>query len=226
VELDEAVGELLTTLKRLKLADNTLVIFSSDNGGIMDDGYEDVGNFDHPCNGALRGYKGSLFEGGHRVPMIARWPGRIPAGSSCDELVSLLDLTATLAALTGQTVPPGAAIDSCNVLPALLGQPHAKPGRETFVAHVGGIAGKVPLAIRQGQWKLIAEGGARPSFKDANKSNRTPLTAEDRKPFLVNLAADLSESTNVASAHPERVLEMKKLLEAIIAQGRSPAGNP
>jgi arylsulfatase A-like enzyme len=226
VELDEAVGELLASLERLKLADKTLVIFSSDNGGIMDDGYEDVGNFDHPCNGDLRGYKGSLFEGGHRVPMIARWPGRIPEGSSCDELVTLVDLTATLAALTGETVPPGAAIDSCNVLPALLGQPHDKPGRETFVAHVGGVAGKVPLAIRQGQWKLITERGARPSFKDANKSNRTPLTEEAKRPFLVNLATDPSESTNVAAANPERVLEMKQLLEAIIAQGRSPDGKP
>lgn len=226
VELDEAVGELLTTLERLKLVESTLVIFSSDNGGIMDDGYEDVGNFDHPCNGTLRGYKGSLFEGGHRVPMIARWPGRITAGSSCDELITLVDLTASLAALTGQTIPPGAAIDSCNVLPALLGQRRDRPGRETFVAHVGGVGGRVPLAIRQGEWKLITEGGARPSFNDANKSNRTPLTAEDRKPFLVNLAADRSEATNVASAHPERVREMKQLLEEIIAQGGRSTGNP
>jgi len=226
VELDEAVGELLATLERLKLSENTLVIFSSDNGGIMDDGYEDVGNFDHPCNGTLRGYKGSLFEGGQRVPMIARWPGRIPAGSGCDELVTLLDFTATLAALTGQTVPPGAAIDSCNVLPALLGEPHDKPCRETFVTHVGGVAGRVPLAIRQGTWKLITEGGARPSFKDANQSNKTPLTAEAKKPFLVNLADDPGESTNVASDHPERVLEMKRLLETIIAEGRSPATTP
>lgn len=226
VELDEAVGELMAALERLKLADNTLVIFSSDNGGIMDDGYEDVGNFDHPCNGNLRGYKGSLFEGGHRVPMIARWPGRIPAGSSCDELVTLLDLTASFAALTGQNLPEGAAIDSCNVLPALLGDAHDKPGRETFVAHVGGVAGKVPLAIRQGHWKLITEGGARASFKDANKSNRTPPTAEARKPFLVNLADDPQESRNVASDHPERVLEMKRLLETIIAQGRNPSADP
>jgi len=226
VELDEAVGELLATLDRLKLTDKTLVMFSSDNGGIMDDGYEDVGNFDHPCNGTLRGYKGSLFEGGHRVPFLARWPGRIPADSTCDELITLLDLTASLAALTGQTIPPGAAMDSCNVLPALLGQPHEKPGRETFVAHVGGMAGKVPLAIRQGQWKLITEGGARASYKDANKSNKTPLPAEARKPFLVNLATDISETTNVAAAHPERVLAMKALLEKIIAESRSPAAKP
>lgn len=192
----------------------------------MDDGYEDVGNFEHPCNGALRGYKGSLFEGGHRVPMIARWPGRIAAGGTCDDLVTLLDLTATFAALTGQAVPPGAAIDSCNVLPALLGEPHDKPGRETFVAHVGGVAGKVPLSIRRGQWKLITEGGARPSFKDANKSNRTPPTEETRKPFLVNLAEDPGESRNVAQDHPERVREMSALLKKIIAEGSDPVEQP
>jgi arylsulfatase A-like enzyme len=141
-------------------------------------------------------------------------------------LITLVDFTATLAALTGQTIPPGAAIDSCNVLPALLGRPHDQPGRETFVAHVGGVAGKVPLAIRQGHWKLITEGGARASFKDANKSNRTPPTEEAKKPFLVNLATDLSESKNLAAEHPERVLEMKKLLESIIEQGRSPGGKP
>ncbi|MEI8288702.1 MAG: arylsulfatase [Verrucomicrobiota bacterium] len=223
VELDSAVGDLLATLDRLKLRDNTLVIFSSDNGGIMDDGYEDVGNFEHPCNGVLRGYKGSLFEGGHRVPLITRWPRHVKAGGECDELVTLLDLPASLAALTGQAVPAGAAIDSCNVLPALLGQPHDQPGRETFVAHVGGVAGKVPLAIRQGQWKLIQEGGARRSYGDANPSQRVPLTEDEKKqlkqPFLVDLAADITESTNLASANPGRVAEMRKLLEAIIAQG-------
>jgi arylsulfatase A-like enzyme len=219
VELDEAVGELMAALDRLKLAEKTLVLFSSDNGGIMNDGYEDVGSFEHPCNGGLRGYKGSLFEGGHRVPMIVRWPGRVPAGSRCDELVTLLDLTASFAALTGQTIPRGGAIDSCNVLPAMLGETHSKPGRETFVAHVGGVAGKVPLAIRHGSWKLITEGGARPSFKDANQSNRAKLSEEDRKPFLVDLAADPAESRNLAQENPGRVLEMKRLLENVIALG-------
>jgi arylsulfatase A-like enzyme len=222
VELDESVGALLAALDRLKIADKTLVVFSSDNGGVMDDGYEDVGNFEHPCNGTLRGYKGSLFEGGHRVPMLARWPARIPAASASDELVTQLDFTATFAALTGQTVPKGAAIDSCNVLPALLGDTHDKPGRETFVAHVGGVAGKVPLAIRQGKWKLITEGGARTSYKDANKSNKMPPDAEAKKPFLVNLSEDLGEAKNVATDHPERVIAMKQLLEKIIAQGQSP----
>ena len=230
VELDETVGRLLATLDRLKLSDKTLVIFSSDNGGIMNDGYKDVGNFNYPCNGVLRGYKGSLLEGGHRVPFIARWPGRIKPEGQCDELIALLDMQATLAALTGQTVPAGAAIDSCNVLPALLGLPHDKPGREDFVVHVGGIAGKVPLAIRQGQWKLIQPGGARPSYGDGESSNRPVKAAPDQTPFLFNLATDLGENTNLASQYPERVIEMKTLLSTIVARAPArqlePTGQP
>ena len=219
VELDVAVGELLATLDRLKLSDQTLVIFTSDNGGIMDDGYEDVGNFDHPCNGVLRGYKGSLFEGGHRVPFIARWPGQIKAGSECNELIAHLDLLATFAALTGQTLPADAATDSCNVLPALMGLRHDKPGRENFVAHVGGTKG--PLALRQGQWKLIQEGGARPSYRDAANTAKAPKTEMKNSPSLFNLAADLSETTNLAAKYPERISEMKTLLETIVAKGRN-----
>lgn len=226
VELDVAVGEVLATLERLKLADNTLVVFTSDNGGVMDDGYEDVGNFEHPCNGELRGYKGSLFEGGHRVPFIARWPGRIPAGSECGELIVHLDLLASLATLTGQTLAAGAAPDSINVLPALLGQPHDKPGRDNFVAHVGGIKG--PFAIRQGQWKLIQAGGARESYKDAGKTARTAKAGKAKgraaiPPFLVNLADDLGEKKNVAAEHPDKVKELQTLFEKLRDEaGRTP----
>jgi arylsulfatase A-like enzyme len=217
VELDETMGKLLTTLDRLKLSDKTLVVFSSDNGGIMDDGYEDVGNFEHPCNGVLRGYKGSLFEGGHRVPFLARWSGRIQPGGECDELIALLDMPVTFAALVGQTVPPGAALDSCNVLPALLGLPHDKPGRETLVTHVGGVAGNVPLSLRAGQWKLIQKGGVRPSYKDANRKASVTERAEMAKiPFLVNLATDLNEITNLVPKDPEQVKAMENMLEAIV----------
>jgi len=220
VELDVAVGEVLATLERLKLADNTLVIFSSDNGGVMDDGYEDVGSFDHPCNGALRGFKGSLWEGGHRVPLIARWPGHIPAGTQCGELVTLIDMTATLAALTGQKLPADAAPDSFNVLPALLGQSHDRPGRETFVAHTGGTKG--PFAIRQGAWKLIQAGGARESYGDANKTARTAKAAKVKpSPFLVNLTDNLQETTNLAGEHPEKVQELQSLFEKLRDAGRS-----
>ena len=220
VELDVAVGEVLATLERLKIADNTLLMFSSDNGGVMDDGYEDVGSFDHPCNGVLRGYKGSLWEGGHRVPFLARWPGHIQPGSECGELIALLDLTATCAALTGQALPADAAVDSCNVLPALLGLPHDKPGRETFIAHVGGTAS--PKAIRQGDWKLIQAGGARESYADANKSGNAGKKAKQPPaPCLVNLASDLSEQKNHAVEHPDKVKELQALFEKQRDAGRS-----
>ena len=222
VELDVAVGEVLATLERLKLADNTLVVFTSDNGGVMDDGYEDVGNFDHPCNGALRGYKGSLFEGGHRVPFIAHWPGRIKAGGECGELIAHLDMLATFAALTGQTLAAEAAPDSFNILPALLGLPHDKPGRENFVAHIGGTKG--PFAIRQGQWKLIQAGGARESYKDAGKTAKAGKSAKGRgaiPPFLVNLADDLSETKNLAAENPDKVKELNALFEKLRDANRS-----
>ena len=220
VELDVAVGEVLATLERLKIADNTLLIFSSDNGGVMDDGYADVGSFEHPCNGVLRGYKGSLWEGGHRVPFIARWPGHIQPGSECGELMAHVDLTATCAALTGQTLPAEAAVDSCNVLPALLGLPHDKPGRDSFIAHVGGT--NSPKAIRQGPWKLIQAGGARESYADANKGARLGKGAKTPPaPFLLNLTDDLSEMKNLAAEHPDKVKALQALFEQQRDAGRS-----
>ncbi len=156
-ELDDTVGQVLSALDRLKLTDNTLVIFTSDNGGVMDDGYEDVGKFDYHPNAPLRGTKGTLFEGGHRVPFIARWPGRIPPATTNNALIAHLDMTATFAALTGVTLSKDAAADSFNVLPALLGEKLDAPPRPQFVAHTGGTQG--PFAIRQGDWKFIQPGG-------------------------------------------------------------------
>ncbi|MFM9117399.1 MAG: sulfatase family protein, partial [Planctomycetota bacterium] len=150
-ELDDAVGKLLATLERLKIADNTLVIFTSDNGGVMDDGYEDVGRTDYHPNAPWRGTKAQLLEGGHRVPFIARWPGHIQAGTTSPALIAHLDFPATLAALTGTPVPAGACRDSVNVLPALLGK--SQQGRTHFVAHVGGMRG--PFGLRSGAWKYI-----------------------------------------------------------------------
>ena len=124
-ELDWCVGEVLAALDRLKLADDTLVIFTSDNGGVMDDGYQDGSGDDasgHKCNGALRGFKGGLYEGGTRVPFIARWPGQVPAGKTSDQLICHVDLLATAAALVGKDLPAGAGPDSFNQLPALLAE--------------------------------------------------------------------------------------------------------
>jgi len=136
-ELDDAVGKVMAKLDELKLADNTLFIFTSDNGGVMDDGYEDVGSFDYHPNAPLRGTKSTLFEGGHRVPFIARWPGMINAGTESAALMAHLDMPATFAALVGSKIPAGHCSDSINVLPALLGETETST-RKDFVAHVGG----------------------------------------------------------------------------------------
>jgi arylsulfatase A-like enzyme len=199
-QLDASVGEILAALDRTGLAANTLVIFTSDNGGVVDDGYQDGSATDtsgHRPNGALRGFKGALFEGGHRVPFIARWPGHVPMGQS-DQLICHVDLAATCAALLDEKLPGEAAVDSFNILPALLGD--KQPVREHLVHHTGGFPGG--LAIRGGAWKLIAGAAA-----NAGKP--------ERKPMLFNLADDPAEAHDLAAAEPARVAELAAQLATI-----------
>lgn len=203
VELDWCVGEILASLDRHKLADNTLVIFTSDNGGVMDDGYIDGTGDDrsgHRCNGVLRAFKGSPYEGGSRVPCVARWPGVIPAGSVSNELICSVDLLATCAALTGQKLPAEAGPDSFDILPALKAAKPAQACRETLVMQ--GNAN--PFAVRQGSWKLLPATGM-------------------RKVELYNLTDDLSEKTNLAEKEPAKVKELAALLEELRKAGRSRA---
>lgn len=209
-ELDDSVGQVLAALDRLKLTEKTLVIFSSDNGGVMDDGYEDFGSLDHRCNGVLRDFKGSLYEGGHRVPFLARWPGKIKAGSESGELITHLDMAASFAALTGVVLPADAAPDSINVLPALLGQPYDGPLRKDFIAHVGGIRG--PFAIRRGPWKLLTGAGG---------YGRGPKSKQPAVAQLFNVAEDLEEKKDRAAEHPELVQQLKDLHERQRASGRT-----
>ncbi len=204
-ELDDAVGKVMAKLDELKLTEKTLFIFSSDNGGVMDDGYEDVGSFDYNPNTPLNGRKGNVLEGGHRVPFIACWPGHIKPGTKSDALIALLDMPATFAALTGVKIPPGGCRDSVNVLPALLGE--AKTARETFVAHNGGMRG--PFGFRVGNWKLITAGA---SAYGGGKKNAKPGESGVQ---LFDLAADLGETKNLASEKPEKVKELGDLLSKI-----------
>ena len=193
-EFDASVGAVLGALDRWKLADNTLVIVSSDNGGAMDDGYESFDVRDangHLCNGTLRGFKGSLWEGGSREPFIARWPGRIKPGSESAELLCLVDMTATLTAVAGQALPRDAGPDSFNLLPALLG---GKSARDHLVLQANGSRA---LAIRKGPWKLIPPAQ------------------------LYNLALDSGESNDVASRHSDIVRELSALLEKVRTAGRT-----
>ena len=209
-QLDWCTGEILKTLDRLKLAGNTLVIFTSDNGPVVDDGYQDdaVAKLDgHKPAGPLRGGKYSNFEGGTRVPFIVRWPAKVKPGLS-DALVCQIDFLMSFAALTGQKLADTDAPDSCNVLPAMLGE--AKTGRDYLVEHAGA------LSLRQGQWKYI-EPGTGPKV---NRVTNTEM-GNDSAGQLYNLADDLGETKNRASEHPERVKEMSTLLLKLREQGRS-----
>jgi arylsulfatase A-like enzyme len=210
-QLDWSLGEILSTLDRLGLARNTLVLFTSDNGPVVDDGYRDdaaekLG--DHAPAGPFRGGKYSNFEAGTRVPFVVRWPARVKPGVS-GALVSQVDLIASFAALVGQPAPGATARDSENVLPALLGT--SKTGRSVLVEQAGS------LAVRQGQWKYIAPGkGAR-----INQNTRTEL-GNDPEPQLYDLANDPGERTNLATTRPEKVRELAALLDGIRGSGAQP----
>lgn len=210
-ELDWTMGEIMAALDRLKLASNTLVIFTSDNGGAIKNTYDDGTNLLHgrqKPNGALRGFKGSLYEGGHRVPFIARWSGRIPAGGTSGQLIAHVDALATFAALTVQKLAPDAGPDSFNVLPAWLGETVASPPRDHLVLQNNNQA---PLALRLGDWVLIQKGAG------ARRQSQPDTTASE----LYNLATDLTQTNNRASANPEKLKDLTQRLEQLQAGGRS-----
>ena len=202
-ELDEAVGKVMAKLDELKLTDKTLFIFTSDNGGVMDDGYEDVGSFDYNPNAPLNGHKGNVLEGGHRVPFIARWPGKIKPGTES-------------AALTGVKIPDGGCRDSINVLPVILGETQKSP-RETFVAHNGGVNG--PFGFRAGNWKLntAGQGGYGNNARRGGTPNASTVkpAQPEKGPQLFDLSADLGETKNLATEKPEKLKEMQELLAKI-----------
>jgi arylsulfatase A-like enzyme len=204
VEADWSTGEIVRTLDRLNLTRNTLVIFTSDNGPVIDDGYKDdavakLGS--HTPAGPFRGGKYSNFEGGTRVPLIVRWPGHVSAGTSTS-LVSHLDFFASLAALVGQKPASGDAPDSASILPALLGT--SKTGRTELVEEGGA------LSLRQGSWKYV-----QPNNKAKINANTNTELGNDTVPQLYDLSKDPGETRNLADAFPDRVTSMRALLEHI-----------
>ncbi len=225
-ELDWSVGEILNTLDRLGLAKSTLVIFTSDNGGLtapessraqLGAGYGDgepapeAPSVGHLANGAvLRGGKGDIWEGGHRVPFLARWPGRIKAGTRSAETVTLADMLATFAAVAGAQVPEGAGPDSFDVLPALVGGTLADSERRPRVMHSGGNG---MLAIRDGPWKLIdGQGGG--GYRDGEAQAGAP-------PQLYNLEEDLGETRDLYAHERETALRLQEALRRIEREGHS-----
>lgn len=210
-QVDGAVGQILEALDRHDLAENTLVIFTSDNGAHWPAG--DVEKHDHRANGPLRGQKADIWEGGHRVPFIVRWPGRIEPGTVSRETIALTDLLATTAAAVGADLPPGAGPDSYNVLPAMLGTSYDEPIREATVHHA--LDGM--FAVRQGPWKLILGRGS------GGFTNPRRRTVKEGAPEgqLYNLADDLGEANNLYEERPDLVRRLKSLLERYRARGRS-----
>ncbi len=217
MQTDAAVGNLLAVLKRLELATNTLFIFTSDNGCSPSAGFGELRAKGHNPSGPWRGHKADIWEGGHRVPFIVWWPGRVKAGTTSDETIFLGDLLATSAALVGAKLPANAGEDSVSILPALLGQKRQPPLREATVHH--SIDGR--FALRQGPWKLAlcpgSGGWSAPSDKAAAKEGLPDLQ-------LYNLADDPGETNNVQAAHPEIVARLTKLLADYVANGRSTPG--
>jgi arylsulfatase A-like enzyme len=210
-QLDWSVGEVLNTLDRLNLARNSIVIVTSDNGPVVDDGYQDdaVAKLGaHRPSGGFRGGKYSNFEAGTRIPFVIRWPGQIKQGTS-DALVSQIDLFASLAAWSGQTLAPGDAPDSVNTMDIFLGR--SKKGRSELVEQGSG------LALRLDRWKYIE-----PSNRQKINANTNTELGNDTVPQLYDLAVDAGETQNLAAQQPSKVKEMEARLAKIRQGGERP----
>ncbi len=204
------------------------MIVTSDNGPeitgeVKPGAYDRLKEFGHASMGGLRGTKRDAWEGGHRVPFLARWPGKIEPGTSCAETVCHVDLMATLAALLGLKLPADAGVDSVNILPALLGERRPAPLREATVHH--SAQGK--FAIRKGDWVLICA----PTGDDNGKRGEPVWFRNDRgypphtEPGeLFNLAKDPTQKDNRYAAEPAKVNEMAALLKRYVTEGRSTPG--
>ena len=236
-ELDWMVGEIRRCLEDNGLSDNTLVIFTSDNGGMLNRAGRDAMKAGHKINGNLLGFKFGVWEGGHRVPFIASWPGKIKAGTESDQLIGQVDLLATFMALTGQDVQSLQDKDSINMLPALLDDAD-QPLRTELV-----LAPRQPrnLAIRQGKWMYIgARGsggftgskpsqhawGGPPAAEFAGSVNSDIENGRIKKNAppaqLYDLESDLAQTTNVYLQNPQVVKEMQARLNALRSETETP----
>jgi arylsulfatase A-like enzyme len=216
-QVDWEVGEIMKVLHRLELAANTLVIFSSDNGPILFDGYYDRSVEDlngHQPTAGLRGWKYLTFEGGCRVPFIAHWPQRIKPRVS-GQFFSLVDIYATVAGLIRQELKPNDAPDSLDLSAVLLGTTGTNVRDHTVLHGIGG------LALRQGDWKFIpATAGAGGMGSGANAADARFAAATIPEPLLFNLADDPQETSNVIAHHPEKADELSKQLESLTRQAQ------
>jgi arylsulfatase A-like enzyme len=206
LETDWAVGQVLDALDKHGLANKTLVIFTCDNGHAKYTGLPALEKAGHKVSGPLRGYKSDIWEGGHRVPFVARWPGKIAPRSTCDATICHTNLIATCAEILGEKLPADAGEDSTSILPLLLGK---RPEQPVFPAVVHQAADGT-LAVRRGQWKLILGAATADGAHEPDQ--------------LYDLAADIVETRDVAADHPAEVAALRELLASYIDQGRSTPG--
>jgi arylsulfatase A-like enzyme len=208
METDWAVGEVLTALERNKLVDDTLVIFTADNGHATYTGLPALLAAGHKPSGPLRGYKTDIYEGGHRVMFLARKPGLVRADSTCDAAICLTAVLATCAELMGEELPADASEDGASILSLLRGESPERPVFDAVVHH--SVTGR--FAVRRGDWKLVFP-------EPAKNEGDAPSPLE-----LYNLADDLGETKNVAADRADVVAELTQLLERYAAEGRSTPG--
>jgi arylsulfatase A len=216
-EIDWSVGEVLKTLKACGVDEQTLVVFTSDNGPWIRFGARGG------CASPLRDGKGTIYEGGMREPCIMRWPGKIPAGSLCNEVATTMDLLPTIAGLTGGRVPTDRVIDGKDIRPLMTGKPGATSPHEAFYYYPKQTT--VPMAVRCGKWKLHKAGWRHKTWKDDKgrwMHRKVELPTE-----LYDLEADIGETRNLADAHPEvvrRLTEMMDRFDADLKKHSRPIG--
>ncbi|GAA4419569.1 arylsulfatase [Bremerella cremea] len=215
MQVDHHMGQLLDTLKEQGIEGNTIVFFTSDNGCSPQANFPVLKEKGHDPSAGFRGHKADLYEGGHRVPLLVRWPGHVEPGSKTQSLVCLTDIYPTLEAITQQELQPTGGEDGYSLVPLFEGKDST--GRDTLVSH--SISGH--FAIRQGDWKLLLASGSggwsAPKENVARKQGLPDLQ-------LYNLAADPAEQENLVAEHPEKVKQLLDLLQQQVENGRCTPG--
>jgi arylsulfatase A-like enzyme len=217
METDWSVGRLMAVLEDQGLAENTLVIFTADNGTSPKCDFEGLEQKNVYLREHWRGHKADIWEGGHRVPFVARWPGVIERGSACREVISLVDFMATAAEIAGVTLPDNAGEDSVSLVDLFKGEPWDRRGREAVVCHsISGL-----FALRRGPWKIEfcpgSGGWSVPKGQQALDMGLPPYQ-------LYDLAVDPKEQENLYEQHPETSAELTALLRRYVERGRSTDG--
>lgn len=214
-QVDADVGRMLDALDQLGLAETTLFLFTSDNGCSPQANIPQLVAAGHDPSGTYRGHKADLYEGGHRVPFLVRWPARVAAGAVSDRLVGQIDLLATCAAMLDVALPANAGEDSVSFLPVLLGTDAAPPRTSIITQSINGS-----FAIRDGAWKLALCPGSGGWSPPRPQDDTTGLPETQ----LYDLATDPAERHNLVTAHPDRAAAMRGMLEEAIARGRTTPG--